>query len=51
MREVTASACGPHVRTHRELELREFCCPDCATQLELEVCRTDEESLWSLSLS
>ncbi|QEX19480.1 methylhydantoinase [Hypericibacter terrae] len=51
MRKVPPSACGPHVRTHRELELREFSCPDCATLLELEVCRKDEDSLWSLSLS
>lgn len=42
---------APMSGPHRELELREFCCPDCATLLELEVCRTDEESLWSLSLS
>jgi N-methylhydantoinase B len=50
-RKVPASTCGPHIRLHRELELREFSCPDCATLLELEVCRKDEESLWSVSLA
>ena len=51
MRKVAPEACGPHVRTHKELELREFSCPDCATLLELEVCRKDEESLWTMSLA
>lgn len=50
MRRVTPESCGPHVRLHEELEIREFCCPDCATLLEVEVCRHDEESLWTMAL-
>ena len=47
---VKPSSCGPHVKLHRELELRAFCCPDCGTLLELEVCRKDEESLKTVEL-
>jgi N-methylhydantoinase B len=50
-RKLAAADCGPHVRLHAELELREFCCPDCATLLEVEVLRKDEEPLWSMSLA
>jgi len=50
-RQVPPESCGPHVRLHAELELREFSCPDCATLLELEVCRKDETPLWSMALA
>ncbi len=51
MRKVAPESCGPHIRLHEELELRAFHCPECATLLELEVCRKDEESLWMVALS
>jgi N-methylhydantoinase B len=44
-RPVTPESCGPHIRLHDELQLREFSCPDCATLLELEVSRKDEQPL------
>lgn len=47
---VPPSSCGPHIRLHRELELRAFTCTDCGTMLELEVCRKDEESLKTVEL-
>jgi hypothetical protein len=47
---VTTEACGPHIRLHVELQLREFCCPACATLLELEVHSRDEEPLWTVAL-
>ncbi len=50
MRTVAPETCGPHIRLHAELELREFSCPRCATLLELEVCRKDEASLWTMAL-
>jgi N-methylhydantoinase B len=50
VRPAPPETCGPHIRLHAELELREFSCPRCATLLELEVCRKDEESLWTMAL-
>ena len=47
---VSSASCGPHIRLHKELELRAFSCPHCGTLLELEVCRTDEESLQGVEL-
>ena len=47
-REVEPASCGPHVRLHVELRLWEFCCRDCATLLEVEVCRTSEPPLASI---
>ena len=49
-RVVGAGACGPYIRLHAELQLREFCCPACATLLELEVYSRDEEPLWTVAL-
>ena len=49
-RVVAAGACGPYIRLHAELQLREFCCPACATLLELEVYSRDEEPLWTVAL-
>jgi N-methylhydantoinase B len=49
-RVVPPESCGPHVRLHEELELREFTCARCGTLLELEVCRKDEESLRTVEL-
>ncbi|HWA80822.1 MAG TPA: hydantoinase B/oxoprolinase family protein [Acetobacteraceae bacterium] len=49
-RTVEPILCGPHLRLHEELELREFSCPQCAALLELEVCRRDEQSLWNIEL-
>src|SRR5205807_8202820 len=50
-RKVTPESCGPHIRLHAELQLEEFCCPDCATLLELEVLRKDEQPLWTMALA
>ncbi len=47
---VPPSSCGPHIRLHRELELRAFSCIECGTMLELEVVRKDEESLKTVEL-
>lgn len=43
--------CGTHIALHEELEIRQFSCPACATLLEVEVLRKDEEPLWSVELS
>ena len=51
MRREDPKSCGPHVRLHQELELRSFTCPDCGTLLEMEVCRHDEEPLWTVALA
>jgi N-methylhydantoinase B len=51
LRRLPPEACGPHIRLHEELELREFFCPDCASLLEVEVCGKDEDSLWTMALS
>jgi N-methylhydantoinase B len=48
---VAPETCGPHVRLHAQLELRAFSCADCGTLLELEVCRKDEDSLWTVALA
>lgn len=50
-REVAPESCGPHIRLHDELTLEEFSCPACATLLELEVRRKDEQPLWTMALS
>ena len=50
-RPVTPESCGPHIRLHAELQLQEFSCPDCATLLELEVSRKDEQPLWTMALA
>jgi len=42
---------GPRIRLHEELELREHCCPACATLLESEVARRDQPSRATISLS
>jgi N-methylhydantoinase B len=49
-RGVAPAACGPHIRLHAELRLREFCCPACATLLELEVHAHDEQPLWTVAI-
>ena len=41
---------GPRIRLHRELELREHCCPSCATLLESEVARIGERSRVTIAL-
>jgi N-methylhydantoinase B len=51
MRVVEPDEVGRYVRLHAQLELREFSCPQCATLLELEVCRPDEDSLWTMALT
>ena len=48
---MTPESCGPHIRLHDELQLQEFSCPDCATLLELEVSRKDEQPLWTMALA
>jgi N-methylhydantoinase B len=48
---VAPETCGPHVRLHAQLELRAFSCAACGTLLELEVCRKDEDSLWTVALA
>lgn len=50
VRTIPPEACGFHLHLHDELALREFACPDCATLLELEVLRKDEEPLWTMAL-
>jgi N-methylhydantoinase B len=50
MRIAPPRSIGRHIVLHAELELRCFHCRACATQLEVEVCRKDEESLWTMSL-
>jgi N-methylhydantoinase B len=42
---------GPRVRLHPDLELREHCCPGCATLLESEVARVGEPARVTLSLT
>ena len=49
-RTVTAGDYGPHVRTHVDLELREYFCEGCGSLLESEVVRKDEEALISFTL-
>ncbi len=49
-RTIPPEACGFHIHLHDELALREFSCPECATLLELEVLRKDEEPLWTMAL-
>ncbi|HXQ40740.1 MAG TPA: hydantoinase B/oxoprolinase family protein [Candidatus Udaeobacter sp.] len=49
-RMIAPEACGFHVHLHDELALREFSCPECATLLEVEVLRKDEEPLWTMAL-
>jgi N-methylhydantoinase B len=39
------------VRLHVDLTLYEFSCPECATLLEVEVCRKDEPPLASIVLA
>ncbi|CAN5188626.1 hydantoinase B/oxoprolinase family protein [soil metagenome] len=51
MKRVEPASCGPHVRLHADLELRSFVCGDCGTLLEMEVCRHDEDSLWTVALA
>lgn len=42
---------GVHIRLHAELELREHCCPDCATLLECEVARIGAPDVVSFELA
>jgi N-methylhydantoinase B len=42
---------GPRIRLHEELELREHCCPACATLLESEVARRDQPSRATITLA
>ena len=42
---------GPRIRLHDELELREHCCPACATLLESELARRDQPSRATISLT
>ena len=49
-RVLPAQACGPHLTLHAELELREFVCGECGTQLEVEVARRDQPSLATVIL-
>lgn len=46
--EITLPVEGDGVDRHPAMIAREV--PDCATLLELEVCRSDEASLWTMSL-
>jgi N-methylhydantoinase B len=41
---------GPRIRLHPELELREHCCPACATLLESEVARIGDRSRVTIAL-
>jgi N-methylhydantoinase B len=41
---------GPRIRLHEDLELREHCCPACATLLESEVARRDQPSRATIAL-
>jgi hypothetical protein len=41
---------GPRLRLHPDLELREHCCPACATLLESEVARVGERSRVTVAL-
>ena len=49
-RVLPAQACGPHLTLHTELELREFVCSECGTQLEVEVARRDQQSIATIIL-
>lgn len=49
-RVVSGPAHGP-VKLHRELELREHCCPDCGTLLESEVARIGAADLSTMELT
>ena len=49
-RIVEADSYGPHVRTHADLELREYVCRQCGTLLETEVVKRGEESLHAIAL-
>jgi N-methylhydantoinase B len=49
-RKLAPEEAGPFIRLHEDLELREFACPACATSLEVEVVRKDEESLVTMQL-
>jgi N-methylhydantoinase B len=42
---------GPRIRLHEELELREHCCPACATLLESEVARRGQPSRATITLT
>ncbi len=46
-----ASAIGPLVRLHKDLELRQYICPSCATLLSTEVCLINEPSLFDTEIN
>jgi len=50
-RTVPASAHGPLLRLHEELELREYVCPGCARLLESNVSRTGADDLVTSELT
>jgi N-methylhydantoinase B len=50
-RELKPEDIGRFVRLHVDLTLYEFSCPECATLLEVEVCRKDEPPLASIVLA
>jgi N-methylhydantoinase B len=50
MKTVPPRDIGRYIVLHEELELRSFYCRSCATQLEVEVCRKDEDSLSTMTL-
>jgi N-methylhydantoinase B len=51
MRVIAPGGYGPLIRLHPDLEIREFVCGACATLLESEVVRKDQESLVTIALA
>jgi N-methylhydantoinase B len=43
--------CGPNILLHRDLSMRRFACPECATLLEVEVICTTDGSIATIVLS
>jgi acetone carboxylase gamma subunit len=50
-RVVDPHAHGPRIRLQVDLELREHCCPACATLLESEVARRDRPARATIRLT
>jgi N-methylhydantoinase B len=50
-RPIEPEACGPYVHLHEELQILEFVCPKCATLLEVEVCRHEQEPLTTMVIN
>lgn len=50
MRIIDPAVSGQRLLLHADLELREYCCPACATMLSIEVARRDQAALSEMEL-